>query len=272
MSKYGSILTAEVVINLIKDSKSIAEVIKKAGLSSVGSPHYRRIHRIIKEYNIDLSHMTGQGWNKGKTHPEQTQKSLEKWLQEDTDIGSSSLKKKLFKVKRLKQQCSKCGLTEWLGEPAPLELDHINGITTDNRIDNLRILCSNCHALTDNYCGKNQVRHKAHLLKLANRAGLNPAVGRLPGSSPGVSTTYCIDCGKPINKRSKRCNACNHPTKIQWPSKEELIKLLWRMPSSTLATEFGVTDNAIGKHCKKYGIEKPSRGYWRKVETIKKTI
>ena len=46
-------------------------------------------------------------------------------------------------------------LKSWLGAKIPLELHHINGDNTDNRIENLQLLCPNCHALTDNYRGKN---------------------------------------------------------------------------------------------------------------------
>jgi 5-methylcytosine-specific restriction endonuclease McrA len=63
--------------------------------------------------------------------------------------------KRLFDSNLKEHKCEHCGKTEWLGYSIPLELHHINGIHTDNRIENLRVLCPNCHALTDNYRGKN---------------------------------------------------------------------------------------------------------------------
>lgn len=52
-------------------------------------------------------------------------------------------------------RCERCGLTEWLGEPAPLQLHHVNGDGQDNRPENLQILCPNCHSQTDTYGGRN---------------------------------------------------------------------------------------------------------------------
>lgn len=53
----------------------------------------------------------------------------------------------------------RCGISEWNGVPAPLQLDHVNGDRRDNRLENLRILCPNCHAQTDTWCGRNMGRH-----------------------------------------------------------------------------------------------------------------
>ncbi|MEA3056309.1 MAG: hypothetical protein QOD30_1741 [Actinomycetota bacterium] len=55
-------------------------------------------------------------------------------------------------------RCQHCGRAQWRCRPIPLELDHVNGDPTDNRFENLRVLCPNCHALTDTYCGRNRGR------------------------------------------------------------------------------------------------------------------
>jgi 5-methylcytosine-specific restriction endonuclease McrA len=56
----------------------------------------------------------------------------------------------------LEPKCGECGLATWRDQPLPLHLDHINGDHTNNRLENLRILCSNCHSITDTWCGRNR--------------------------------------------------------------------------------------------------------------------
>lgn len=74
-------------------------------------------------------------------------------------IKSNTLKQKLIKDGIKKHQCEICGITEWLNQPAPLELHHIDGNHFNNEFDNLQILCPNCHAMQDNNSGKNVGRY-----------------------------------------------------------------------------------------------------------------
>ena len=78
----------------------------------------------------------------------------------DSDKKTPYIKTYCLKYGLLRNECYECGMTEWRGRPAPLELDHINGENTDNRIENLRILCANCHAQTPTYRWKNAHRKR----------------------------------------------------------------------------------------------------------------
>ena len=138
---------------LCKDSYSYAQVLKKMGSKPNGSA-YAILKLKISEYGIDISHMAHQGHNKGKSW---IINNLETILVEDSHYTNTHhLKNKLWKSGKLSRKCYECGIVEWMEKPAPLQLDHINGKRTDNRIENLRILCANCHAQTDTWTGKNK--------------------------------------------------------------------------------------------------------------------
>lgn len=90
---------------------------------------------------------------------------LNELLVQFSTYQSNKLRKRLLAEGLKERKCEKCGLTEWNGKTAPLELDHINGIKTDNRIENLRILCPNCHAQTEHYRGRNTRRYRGPVLE-----------------------------------------------------------------------------------------------------------
>src|SRR5215213_7447525 len=136
----------------VRNSTSHRQVLEALGVAPYGGK-YEVLRRAIRHFGLDTSHFTGQIWNKGKTiGPKQP---LQRYLKKELQIQSYKLKRKLLSEGFLKKICSNCQNAEWLGQPIPLELDHINGIRSDNRLSNLRLLCPNCHALTPNYRGRN---------------------------------------------------------------------------------------------------------------------
>jgi Zn finger protein HypA/HybF involved in hydrogenase expression len=141
---------------IVKSSLSIAEVIRKCNGVLAGG-NYRSIKKRIAQLNLDTSHFTGQGWNVGERFKSPVKaKSLVEILVEDSFYQSYKLAKRLLKEGIKKRKCECCGNTTWLDKDIPLELHHINGDNTDNRLENLQLLCPNCHAMTDNYRGKNK--------------------------------------------------------------------------------------------------------------------
>ncbi len=146
--------TLEQLKKAIQTSTSMRQVLLVVNVAPYGG-NYAVLKKAIKHFNLDTSHFTGQAWNKGKTLPPKV--LLKKYLNNEMPIQSFKLKKRLLKENLLKPKCSRCDLSEWLGEMIPLELDHINGNNKDNRIENLRLLCPNCHALTPTYRGKNRL-------------------------------------------------------------------------------------------------------------------
>lgn len=139
----------------VRNSLSIAGVLKYLGIIPAGG-NYITINKYIKEWDIDTSHFTGQLWNKGKHVVCKSPKPLGEILRNGVEYQSYSLVKRLLREGIKEYKCESCRNMKWLDKPIPLELHHINGVHNDNRIENLQLLCPNCHALTDNYRGKNK--------------------------------------------------------------------------------------------------------------------
>ncbi len=137
----------------IKTSASMRQALQKLKVAPYGG-NYEVLRKAIKHFGLDTSHFTGQAWNKGKSLPPRT--PIAKYLNNELHIQTYKLKRRLLKEDFFEHRCSMCQNTEWLGGLIPLELDHINGNRSDNRLKNLRLLCPNCHALTPTYRSKNR--------------------------------------------------------------------------------------------------------------------
>lgn len=147
--------TDEEFVSAVKESGSLRQVLQKLNLKEAGG-NYQCAKERIKKLNLNTSHFHGQGWNKGKTLPKR--QPIESYLIEGKLIQSNNLKKRLIAEGLKEHKCECCGITEWNEKPAPIELDHIDGDRYNNTLNNLRILCPNCHAQTDTYRGKNKYK------------------------------------------------------------------------------------------------------------------
>ncbi len=146
---------------LCKSSYSYAEVLRKAGRKQGGGSQ-ATLRKKIEEFGIDISHFTGQRWqdspNQQDNNPSRELYTLEQVFIQNSPVTQKVLRGYIERHKLLEYKCQTCGCDgHWQNGIIALEVDHINGENTDNRIENLRYLCPNCHALTETYRGRNKV-------------------------------------------------------------------------------------------------------------------
>lgn len=140
----------------VSSSTSIRQVIYKLGLIPAGG-NYDQVKKYISEQELSIGHFTGQAWNRGLKGVGKPRLSLENILVANSTFQSYKLKRRLFAEGVKTPTCEECGWAEKAVEGhLPLELDHINGDRHDNRLENLRILCPNCHSLKPTHRGKNR--------------------------------------------------------------------------------------------------------------------
>lgn len=97
----------------------------------------------------------GNQSGKGMKKSNGREMTLNEYLSNSIDIQTNKIRKKILQEGLKPHQCESCGLTEWLGNPIPLEVHHKDGDRNNNVFENYELLCPNCHAFTDSYRGKN---------------------------------------------------------------------------------------------------------------------
>ena len=236
----------------IKESRSISQLLKKLGLRPAGG-NYKTIKFKIKKFEIDVSHFKGRGWNKGGIQ-NWVKKPLSEILVENSSYTSTNnLRKRLIDEGIFEKKCNRCKMEVWLDQNIPLELEHINGISSDNRLENLELLCPNCHAFTPTYRGKNVKDRKVIVCK---GCGKKLRDYRKSG--------LCIRCygdkleAKRLEKRANIDLEWRHKdrefARKFHVEKKELEEMIEKYSFCEIGRRFGVSDNAIRKRAKRLGI------------------
>lgn len=268
----------------VKECKSKADLCRALDLIPQGGT-YKQIDNIIKKYQLDISHFSNNAWNKDiKYHTQQY--NIEDILVKNSPItNTTALKKRLIRNGLKQYKCEICGFTE------KVELHHINGDSRDNRLENLQILCPNCHALTDNYRGKNVIGRRtktpeSYIISDPHEIMVHKAAKKLSkrlkipiNDAINIIKTNNLDINNIIKdnrKKQKQEKICQHCGKIYYgdnlkycstkcanaeqskniPNKEELISKIieYNATFAQIGKFYNVSDNTIKKWCKKYNL------------------
>lgn len=176
--RYSKSWTDSQLVEAVRSSTRLIEVASKL-YSTYAASHYSTIKYHIARLRLDCSHFENLAPNRVK-------------LKEDLFVVwdfVGNLNRIRLRLREIRYSCEACGNTgDWNGKPLILQMDHKNGNRNDNRLDNLRWLCPNCHSQTETFGSKNR---KSKMV---------------PNPSPFRSTISltCSGCGKPFQARKDR--------------------------------------------------------------------
>ena len=226
--------TDEEITKAVAENGTYVAINQDLGKSKNGG-WYRWIKSHIKRLNLSTDHFlnnsqrTKLGWKNTKYVAKKKVSDEEIFSINSTFVSGSTLKKRFIAKTNCEVKCANCNIEKWDNKPLVFELDHINGDSLDNRIENLRLLCPNCHSQTETYCGRN----------LKNRIE--------------KKVYACEDCDKIVLKGSKRCAACaskersNRPNS-KYPNINTLIIECETLGWTAVGKKYGLTGNAVKRH------------------------
>lgn len=222
---YLDNFTPEEVREMANSSISMRELARKLGYQSIGN-NTQTIKTYLSKNNIDISHFTGVA--RGLTKRDENNVFVE-----NSTATQATLRRWYLKGQYSEYKCAICGLPPfWNGKELTLTLDHINGRNHDDRLENLRWICPNCDRQLPTFGSKN---------------------GQHEVKKPYANTEEIVS----KVEKNKSQNLTNHP------NKEELQEVLLQNKGNftKVGTLYGVTDNAVRKWCKKYGMPFHSADY-----------
>ncbi len=176
-------LTKEQLETHARESTNWKELMTKCGYTNYGCRYYLQKKLYMNDISID--HFVKQTSNKRYTD--------EEIFKENSEYTSMQcVKHKLINKYKWKYECNICKISVWNNQSITLDIDHINGNHSDNRMENLRFLCPNCHSQTDTYKGRN-VKNKEHSKELYEQIKLKETCPNC-NNKKHKNSEYCLDC------------------------------------------------------------------------------
>jgi hypothetical protein len=221
------------VIELLPNSNSMNDLCYHLGLRGVDG-YYKKIQKVIEKYNLSTDHFGTLNVYRGGYRNKFTAMTNEEFFVDGCERNGKQLIKRLVDsgIKEYKCENPECGISEWCGKPISLQIHHINGNHYDNRIENLQLLCPNCHTQTDTYAKTNK--------------------------TPGKKNIKTDKIKKEASKKEKTYDVYY---KVYIP-KDELIESIKTLGSyKAVSRKYGISDSAIRKKCKSFGIMKEIEPY-----------
>lgn len=225
--------TPDELQNLLDTSDSLAHLLRRLDLSPCGG-NYATLKSKINEYNLDLSTIDR---NRSKLYSQNCiNRKISKTNLQDVFNGKAEFKSSYRLLQRLFDEgykeckCEICGITKWMKKPIVFHLHHKDGNHENNALENLQVLCPNCHSQTDNYCGKKKKKKfKSEKIRKEKSSNIKKEL-------------------KPKSLKKPR------QLKILPINREDLKHRIYTESFLSIAREYDVSDNAIRKWCDRYHL------------------
>lgn len=230
MAKLKKLNLDEVRV-VVLETLSAAEACRRLGMSTAGSA--TRFRKFLDNNKIDYSHWTGQLWSKGKTSLEDkriksTGNTYKDVFSEDSSANATYVKSLIIRKELLPYKCSVCSMNPlWNGKELKLQMDHINGNKRDQRLENLRMICPNCHSQTETFGSKNKskgsppeekiisvIKSTYSITEAIRELGINQInfkklkniieVNNIVQISKEKQTKFCTNCNQKYDSKSEK--------------------------------------------------------------------